>query len=132
MTAFSSYNQNRNDNSFDGQNNGRITASALGGAEAFILPSSLQSIFWTIKQNTMSSKRQKTQKRIEARKKICGTLSVSINEFNTNSFRLKKQDYTTIDYYPKSNRVFFHDVKEWGEIVYVWDFIKYQFSETKN
>jgi hypothetical protein len=58
----------------------------------------------------------------------CIKLGVEYVEFNTNSYRLTKDGFVTVDYFPTSNRCFFHDVKEWGEVVDVRKFINAQFG----
>lgn len=58
----------------------------------------------------------------------CINYGVKYTEFNSNSYRLEKDGFVTVDYYPTSNKCFFHDVKEWGEVTNVREFIKFQFN----
>lgn len=80
------------------------------------------------KLTVSKTKRKATKGRADAMYEICKLLGVHVREMNPNSFRLKKEGFITIDYYPKSNKVFFHDAKEWGETTDIIKLIKYQFT----
>jgi len=74
-----------------------------------------------------NSKKHKIIERKNELGSICGKYGVNCIEFYINSFRLKKYGFITIDYYPKTNKCFFHDIREWGLVENIEQFIKYQF-----
>lgn len=65
--------------------------------------------------------------RILILKDACARLGVSIKEFHAKSFRLTKNK-KTIDVYPKSMRVFFHDCQEWETATDIIRFLEFEFK----
>jgi len=78
----------------------------------------------------MSIKRAKRNRdnNIPLMQASCIRNKVKYVEFNSASYRLTKDGFQTVDYYPSSNKCFFHDVKEWGEVADVRKFIDYEFN----
>lgn len=62
---------------------------------------------------------ERIAKELEAAKKTCEGLGVEIKEFNPNSFRLTKPGYPTLDWYPKSRKIYNHGKKRWTNSVRV-------------
>jgi len=60
--------------------------------------------------------------------KACSECSVEINEFNPRSYRLKKNGYALVDYYPTSEKVFLHQTKTWEYIYHIDVFIQTYFN----
>lgn len=58
-------------------------------------------------------------KELKATTKTCKALGVTITEFNPNSFRLTKEGKPTIDWYPKSRKVYNHGKQRWTNSVRV-------------
>lgn len=53
----------------------------------------------------------------------------NVDEFHPGQYRLTKDNCVTVDYYPKSNRVFFHDCKEWDTVENLSNFLYFQFHK---
>ena len=75
-----------------------------------------------------NSRRKNRERNIPQMQAACIKAGVTYTEFNTCSYRLTKPKYDTVDYFPTSNRIFFHDVQEWGEVTDVKNFIASQFK----
>lgn len=77
----------------------------------------------------------KKQRYIQNKKimdECCADLNITATEYYSKSFRLKKDGHITIDFFPMSSKCFFHDVKEWGIVDNIADFLNYQFSYSPN
>lgn len=70
------------------------------------------------------------QKEIRAQqmKEACTKHGVEVNEFNVGSFRLTKEGFRTIDYYPKKGTAFYHGIQEWVDVNDVSSFVAFEFS----
>jgi hypothetical protein len=77
------------------------------------------------------SKKQIAEKRIDYLYRAANMLGIEIHKFHDRQFRLSKAGYDTLDYYPKGNKVFFIEDKEWGEITNLDEFLKFQFLPHK-
>lgn len=66
--------------------------------------------------------------RSEEMKDACAKHGVSVNEFNVGSFRLTKEGFRTIDYYPKKSTAFYHGLQEWVDVKGVAAFIAFEFT----
>lgn len=63
--------------------------------------------------------------------KACVENGVELKEFNTRSYRLKKNGYALVDYYPTSEKVFMHQTKTWDHIYHIDVFIETYFNNTQ-
>ncbi len=61
-------------------------------------------------------------------KDACITNEVNCEQFNLGSFRLTKDGYHTIDYYPKSQKCFYHTSQTWEQVKDITAFVKFQFN----
>ena len=72
-----------------------------------------------------------TNKRKEYLHRMAEEYKFDADEFHPGQYRLTKDNCVTVDYYPKSNRCFFHDCQEWDTVENLAAFLKFQFTEYK-
>lgn len=72
------------------------------------------------------SKKQLCEQRTKAMKEYCAKAKVYCEEFNSKSYRLARLG-KIIDYYPLSNKCFWHSNHEWGAVENIEAFLKFEY-----
>lgn len=74
----------------------------------------------------VNSKKAECFNRKEILKKYCFKNNIQCKEFSSNAFRLNKLG-KIIDYYPLSNKCFWHSDHVWGIIENLAGFLKFEY-----
>jgi len=69
-----------------------------------------------------------TKQRRSMMQSVCDKLGVGYKEFAPGQFRIDDGE-KTIDYYPKSNKCFWHSDHVYGEVTNVAKFLNFEFKD---
>lgn len=72
------------------------------------------------------NKREICNQRIKVLKDYCLSRNIKCVEFSSNAFRLNYLD-KILDYYPLSNKCFWHSDKIWGAVENIEAFLKFEY-----
>ena len=64
----------------------------------------------------MKNFRKKINLKIQNLIIFCNENGIELTKFYSKSFRLKKEGFVTINYFPKSDRVFYYDTEKWDDV----------------
>lgn len=73
------------------------------------------------------TKKKQLEEETKCMRLACNSLSVNVNMFSANGYRLSKLG-KIIDYYPKSQKCFWHFQKEWGHVENLNNFLQFEFK----
>ena len=65
---------------------------------------------------------------VESAINMCMIRGIDMKEFNTNSFRFSREGNETVDWYPRSRRIFIHSKKKWSKHNRVDQLIRYYYK----
>jgi hypothetical protein len=80
---------------------------------------------WHVFNEDVKACKQKKAKRNSFELKYCcKILNINYTEFSTNAFKLTKKNKPTINYYPKTSKIYLFKEKEWIQVFDITKFLK--------